>query len=187
MPIPAEPEELYALVSQGELNNNQAIEILNQHNHDRFDCEACEYIDDEEFDSIIGALTQNPNYQLGQEAINLCLAILEEHWDWSFNAGAGQAQRLAVDLSLLPASNGEALKSGAIHYGFCEEVQVSDEGEPYSEEDFVSTLERVARHPKATEEIFKDWLSYAHEPRHGEGISGDCVQCQTHLTSLWSA
>lgn len=53
IPAPTEAEGLVALLSLGELTSDQAIEILSQHNHDRFDCEVCEYIDDEEFDSII--------------------------------------------------------------------------------------------------------------------------------------
>lgn len=190
MNFSTDPEEFIEQVSQGNLTTDQVLGILEEHNHHSSECEICEYLYDSEFEFLSEHLFDKNPDSVNEETIDAAISHLTTHF--AFNNG-GAEEITCVKFSTNPNSSVETLKSGAMYMYWSEGIQYREEGESYPEEDFLDSLKLVAAHPKATESIFRQWLSSGHDAREERehpdhlGSVDACEMCQSHLREAWGS
>jgi hypothetical protein len=190
MTFPTDPEEFVELVSEGDLNTDQLIQILDSHDHNTNSCEVCEYLYEDlgEGSYLTEFLVNSNSESITSEFIDRCIKHLTDNFAWN---NGGYEESVAVELSTNPKSSAESLKSGATFFFWREGIQIRYDGESYDEDDFISNLKHVASHPLSTEEIFKDWLTSGHDPRaeidheDHKGSVDECQTCQGYFNKIW--
>lgn len=221
MPIPEDPDVFIPMIDDGEmspemqdeleryfthlvedaLSPDQILEILETHNHERYECAYCYFLKWEKYSLPVEVLLDNHSETFSSEVIDKCFEIMEANYTYTpstaewVSGESDKPERLHVELALHPRSSQDQLRSGAKYYGFVEAAELYEELELNSEDSFLWTLNKVAQHPQVTEDIFHEWLEAGHEARVGDGrveaeglhvdeIS-ECTFCQEHLASAW--
>lgn len=196
-----ELERYFTHLSEYSFSPEQLLELLETHNHEKYDCAYCYYLKYEKYWLTVELLINKHSGKFTSEVIDKCYEVMEAHYSYTpstaewLNGDTDKPERMHFELALLPESRQVQLRSGAEYFGFVEAAELYEEMELNSEDYFESILKKVANHPQVTEEIFQDWLEAGHEARVGDGrveaeglhveeIS-ECAACQGHRTAAW--
>lgn len=198
-----ELERYFTHISEDELSSDDLLDILATHNHERYECAYCYFLKGEKYFLTVEILVNNHSEKFTTEVLDKAFEVMESNYSYTpstaewVSGESDKPERLHVELALLPVSRQSQLRNAAKFFGFVEAAELYEELELNSEESFFWTLQKVAKHPEVTEEIFHEWLEYGHEARVGDGrveAEGlhveellECTICQKHLADAWNA
>jgi hypothetical protein len=177
--VPTDPEDFVDWVSLGELSNHDVIELANAHRHDYSSCALCSHLENELQGNVVELLFEHYKERLSQDAFDALFQAMPVTMSYE---NGGYLEGVMVEFALHPLSSSEELDAACRDYAIRERFNI-EAGGMETEDEFMATLSRVAGHPKATEEIIRNWLSEVHDLRH-YGSPVLCEICKQHLLAV---
>jgi hypothetical protein len=183
--LPTDPEEFYALVQEGGLDNQTLREQIQKHRSHHGSCDICEYIWDQDMHSPIEEFFVN-SHSNSVDATVIALAISQiDDWAVSNNAYVSY-----LSIALNPNSSSDTLEEA---FNFMEDFSVYIAFMHSSDEYIADVLRKVALHPMSSESDLRRWISQNHSMHSEAGWYGHdevddedadefvdlCDRCQT--------